>query len=139
MKNTGEMLGDKIVKLRKSRDLSQEKFSELADVPRRTLQNIESGETASPGIDTVMQIALALEMPLGELVGEKQVIPKDLIGRVVESVESEDPLRVASLLLGRFAAAPPRLRAVVLAYLFQDFEIMRKYQKEIAALMPKPK
>lgn len=139
MKKTEESLGEKIAKLRKSRHFSQDRLAEVADVPRRTLQNIESGETESPGIDNLIPIAVALEVSLGELVGEKKLIPRELIARAIESPESDDSLRVASLLLQQFEAAPPRLRAVVLAYLFQDFEIMRKYQKEIAALMPKPK
>lgn len=139
MKKTGEMVAKKIMELRKAHGFSQERLAELADVPRRTLQNIESGETSSPGIENLVPIAEALEVSISVLVGEKKIIPRELLGRVIESPDFEDPLRVAALLLEQFAAAPPRLRAVVLAYLFQDFEVMRKYQREIAALMPKPK
>ena len=62
-----------------------------------------------------------------------------MIARVIESPESLDPLRVAALLMQQFADAPPKLRAVALAYLFQDFELMKKYQKKIQALAPKSK
>lgn len=139
MKKTGEIVAEKIMKLRKARGFSQERLAELADVPRRTLQNIESGETTSPGIESLMPISAALEVSIATLVGEDMPIPRELLARVIDSAHVEDPFQVAALLMERFASAPPRLRAVVLAYLFQDFEVMRKYQREIASLTPKPK
>lgn len=137
MEKSGESLGKKIARLRGK--TSQYAFAERADMSRRTLQNIEDGTTEDPGVLTVKNIAKALEVPIGDLVGEKLGPPLDLIARVVESGEAEDVLKVGALLLERFAAAPPKLRALVLAYLLQDFSVVRKYQSEIDALKPKPK
>lgn len=137
MKKTDEKLGQRIERFRGDR--TQQGLADAANLPRRTYQNIEDGTTADPGVLKISQIATALEVSIGELIGERPVIPREMISRVIEAPESMDPLRLASLLIQQFADAPPKLRAVVLAYLFQDFEIMRKYQKEIAALAPRPK
>jgi transcriptional regulator with XRE-family HTH domain len=137
VKKSSETIGQRIARLRGK--LSQLAFAERAGISRRTLQNIESGETASPGIDNIVDIARALEVPVGDVIGEEKPLPREKIIQMIESSSSEDVLRIAGLILEQFAASPPRLRAVVLAYLFQDFEIMRKYKSDLPGLLPKPK
>jgi transcriptional regulator with XRE-family HTH domain len=56
-----------IKKLRKAKDLSQDKLSRLADVSHATIIKIESGGIQSPTINTVQKIANALGVSLDTL------------------------------------------------------------------------
>jgi transcriptional regulator with XRE-family HTH domain len=56
-----------IKKLRKAKDLSQDKLSRLADISHATIIKIESGGIQSPTIDTVQKIAKALGVSLDDL------------------------------------------------------------------------
>ena len=57
-----------IKKLRKAKDLSQEKFSGLADASHATIIKIKSGGIQSPTIDTVQKIAKALGVGVDDLI-----------------------------------------------------------------------
>lgn len=57
-----ESIGARLVRLRKGLHLTQEKLADLADIPRRTLQDIEYGATADPGVKTIQRLAEKLNV-----------------------------------------------------------------------------
>lgn len=67
------MLAANIRKLRKTRELSQEKLARLADISTVTLVKIEAGVAKEPTITTVTKIADALGVSIDELVGKRTV------------------------------------------------------------------
>lgn len=71
MENTVEKLGEKIANLRNARGWSQETLAAESGVGRRTIQNIESGTTESPGIDSVIDLAQALGVSVAYLIDDK--------------------------------------------------------------------
>ena len=60
-------IGKNIKKLRKQRDLSQDKLSKLANISHNTIIKIESGAIQSPTMDTASKIAKALGVSLDDL------------------------------------------------------------------------
>ncbi len=64
-------IGEKIIKLRKSRNISQEKLSEMIGVTRQTLSNWESDIT-SPDLKQTKKISEIFNVSLDELTGNKQ-------------------------------------------------------------------
>jgi len=60
-------LAKNIRKLRKKKNLSQDKLSKLANVAHNTIIKIESGLIKNPKIETVQNIADALDVSLDEL------------------------------------------------------------------------
>jgi len=67
MEKTIPTISKNIKKLRKTKDLSQDKLSRLADVSHATIIKIESGGIQNPTIDTVQKIAKALGVSLDDL------------------------------------------------------------------------
>ena len=67
MSNEKSTIGKNIKKLRKQRDLSQDRLSKLADISHNTIIKIESGAIQSPTIDTAQKIAKALGVSLDDL------------------------------------------------------------------------
>ena len=67
MSNEKSIIGKNIKKLRKQRDLSQDRLSKLADISHNTIINIESGAIQSPTMDTAQKIAKALGVSLDDL------------------------------------------------------------------------
>lgn len=65
------MLSENIKKLRKKKELSQDKLTKMADITLTTLVKLESGANDNPTIKTLIKIADALEVSLDELVGRK--------------------------------------------------------------------
>ncbi len=68
MAKTIPTISKNIKKLRKAKDLSQDKLSRLADVSHATIIKIESGGIQSPTIDTVQKIAKALGVGVDDLI-----------------------------------------------------------------------
>ena len=68
MEKTIPTISKNIKKLRKTKDLSQDKLSRLADVSHATIIKIESGGIQSPTIDTVQKIAKALGVSVDDLI-----------------------------------------------------------------------
>ena len=68
MSKTIPTISKNIKKLRKAKDLSQDKLSRLADVSHATIIKIESGGIQSPTIDTVQKIAKALNVSVEDLI-----------------------------------------------------------------------
>lgn len=60
-------LAKNIEKLRERKNLSQDKLSKLANVAHNTIIKIESGLIKNPKIETVQNIANALDVSLDEL------------------------------------------------------------------------
>ena len=68
------MLSDKIKKLRKNFNLSQDGLAKKADINYNTLIKIERGSNENPTLDTLWKLADAFEISIDELVERK--IPK---------------------------------------------------------------
>jgi transcriptional regulator with XRE-family HTH domain len=65
--SVGAHLGANIRQLREARGLTQQQMSKLADVPRATWANLESGE-ANPTLAVLQRVAEAFQVTLEELV-----------------------------------------------------------------------
>ncbi|SMB80332.1 transcriptional regulator, XRE family [Hymenobacter roseosalivarius DSM 11622] len=60
-------LGAHLRRLRKARGWSQQVLADVADVTKKTIYRLETGQT-SPTLDVLVCLAEGLEMPLRELV-----------------------------------------------------------------------
>jgi transcriptional regulator with XRE-family HTH domain len=67
MSKTIPIVAKNIKKLRKEKELSQDRLSRLADVSHATIIKIESGGIQSPTIDTIQKIAKALGVGVEDL------------------------------------------------------------------------
>lgn len=63
---TSRYLADNIVYLRNRRGLSQEGLAKMAEIPRSTLANIESG-SGNPSLQNLVRISTALQVGIEEL------------------------------------------------------------------------
>ena len=66
---SSKTLSKNLKKLRTQAGLSQDQMARKAGVPYSTYLKIESGVTPNPSIQTVLNIAVALEVSLDKLVG----------------------------------------------------------------------
>ena len=64
-----------IKKLRDKSGLSQDQTARKANMPLSTYLKVENGVTPNPSIQTLLNIAEALEVSLDELVGRKPTRP----------------------------------------------------------------
>ena len=64
-------IGEKIVKLRKEKNISQEKLSEMIGVTRQTLSSWES-EITSPNLKQTKKISEVFNVSWDELIGNKK-------------------------------------------------------------------
>jgi len=64
------MLGENIKKIRKKRNLTQDKLARLADIPYTSITKIETGVIKSPSIQTVAKIAKALDVKVDDLLND---------------------------------------------------------------------
>ena len=62
-----ENLGEKIQRLRKQKELSQDELARKADIPYTTLTKIEIGVIKKPSVFAVAKIAEALDISLDKL------------------------------------------------------------------------
>lgn len=71
-----------IVQLRKARGLSQDQLAKLAEIPRSTLTNIESG-AGNPSLQNLVRISAALQVGIEELLSrprnEVELITEDRV------------------------------------------------------------
>ncbi len=111
-------LGRNVKQLRAARGLTQEQMSKLSGLPRATWANLESG-AANPTLAVLHRVALALQAPIEELIGEpraeakhypagalptrmrgtvqvRSLLPDDVPGMVIERLE----LPVGARLIG---------------------------------------
>lgn len=66
------MLSSNIKKLRKQKELSQDKLARLADIPYNTLVKIESGKSDNPTFETLSKLADVFGVSIDELTGRKK-------------------------------------------------------------------
>jgi len=71
-----EVLGDRIRLVRTSRDLSQEKLAEAANLTRESINRIEKGSLKAK-LDTIAVIAGILNIPIDYLIGNEKELPAD--------------------------------------------------------------
>ncbi|HZQ30004.1 MAG TPA: helix-turn-helix transcriptional regulator [Patescibacteria group bacterium] len=60
-------LGEKIKRLRKSQNLTQEKLAELASVDPKTIISIETGARRNPTLKTLSKLANALGVKVKDI------------------------------------------------------------------------
>ncbi len=66
MIGTYKKVGERIKRLRKEKDMTQEKLAELTKIEARSIVDIESGKR-NPTLKTLTKIARALEIELAQL------------------------------------------------------------------------
>ncbi len=71
-----EVMGDRIRLVRTSRDLSQEKLAEAANLTRESINRIEKGSLKAK-LDTIAVIASILNIPIDYLIGNKDDLAAD--------------------------------------------------------------
>jgi len=79
------MLGENILKLRKSKGLSQEQLGEQINVTRQTISNWELGET-SPNPEQLKLLSKALNISVDEL------LENDVNGVIIQKVSNTEKL-----------------------------------------------
>ena len=73
--DTAKNLGNNVRALRESRGMTQQQMAKLSGIPRPTWANLESG-AANPTLAVVVRVALALQVPLEELIGPPRASAK---------------------------------------------------------------
>src|SRR4030095_3729903 len=68
-------LGNNIRQLREARRMTQDHIAQLADIPRPTWANIESG-ASNPTLAVLVKVANALQVPVEELIGPPRAVVK---------------------------------------------------------------
>ncbi len=86
--NISKIIGEKISKLRKEKEISLSKLAEVAKISKSTLSSIESGN-ANPTISTLWAIADALNVSFGELL-PKEFNKVDESGITVKLIEQSE-------------------------------------------------
>ena len=66
------MIAINVKRLRKQKQLSQDKLARLADIPYNTLVKIESGKSDNPTFETLSKLADVFGVSIDELVGRKR-------------------------------------------------------------------
>lgn len=65
-----ETIGDRIKKLIKEKDMTQEELARKADIPYATLLKILNGSVENPTVKTMQKLAMALEVSVDELLAK---------------------------------------------------------------------
>lgn len=85
-------LGYRFARLRKKKDISQEKLEGLSGVSKNTITKFETGETNS-GVETLYLMAKPLDIELGQLFSDAEHVPvmySPIIERIVEQLNHQD-------------------------------------------------
>ncbi len=61
-------IGQNIKKLRKKKNISQDKLSKLADISLNTVVKLELDQSPNPTLDTLKKIAKALDITIDDLI-----------------------------------------------------------------------
>lgn len=61
-------LANNIMRLRKKKNISQEKLARLSDVANNTIIKMESGENDNPTLETLRKVARALDVSVDDLI-----------------------------------------------------------------------
>lgn len=92
MTNIKEQLGKRIREIRKNRNYTQEKLSELADMEIPTLSNIENGKNY-PNYETLAKLSKALGVRPYELYMFDYYISKeDMIKEISSHMQNDETL-----------------------------------------------
>ena len=107
---------DNLKELKKTKGMTIKQIADATKIPESTLKRIFSGETTDPYVTTIHRIAVALDVPLDQILADTNAVlsPKSIVEvkENAEAVEAERDLVLAELKM---------LRAKVTA---QDTEIM---------------
>ena len=68
MTNNKSVIAENIKKYRKKKGITQDKLSKIADITYNTIIKIESGATRNPRVETLKQIADALDVGVDDLI-----------------------------------------------------------------------
>ena len=87
-------IGSRLRSARKAKSLSQERLARQADVSLNMVSRLERGEIADPHISGLRKIADALDMSIGELLGEPvplaEASPSGPLSRAEEEAADEE-------------------------------------------------
>jgi transcriptional regulator with XRE-family HTH domain len=86
--NFKRALGNLILRLRKERNISQERLALEAEIDRTRLGEIERGE-ANATIDTLSKIAAILNQTLGSLIEEAEEIASGVVKKPIPTTKPE--------------------------------------------------
>lgn len=64
---TKKKVGERLRKLRKQKELTQEKLAELAKVDPKTIIEVENGKRKNPTFKTLNKITEVLKVPLSQI------------------------------------------------------------------------
>jgi transcriptional regulator with XRE-family HTH domain len=64
------MVGQRIAALRKAQGLTQLRLAHRTGIALNTISRLERGENENPELNTLLAIAAALSVPVGELLAE---------------------------------------------------------------------
>ena len=74
-------IGANIKRIRKSKGITQKTLSKNTEIPYRTLQDYENNKIKEPAVSKLAIIANKLNVTLGELTGEAEILKNELILR----------------------------------------------------------
>lgn len=94
LKDENISLGENIKKLRKNKGLTQDKLSEITKISIASIQRYESGKR-QPNIQTLNKIAIALDVPLNELLGTNATT-NDIEKKIGTSLNEGDKKKVVN-------------------------------------------
>lgn len=74
-------IAENVRRIREARGISNSELARSANVHRTTITALESGQVRNPGVFTLYPIALALRVPMEDLMGASRLIDRDRIRR----------------------------------------------------------
>ena len=80
---------DNLLELKKEKNLSTKQLAEKSNLPEKTVSRILTGHTTHPYIDTLYQLATALDCSLGDiLAGTKAVVGDTKLSELKENLDA---------------------------------------------------
>jgi transcriptional regulator with XRE-family HTH domain len=94
------MLSDNIKKHLESRKITKYKLSKLTGIPTTTIHDIISGKNQNPAYEKISKIAAALDIPIAELTGEKEITLEGAYIEVAKVAQDKkvDPKKLLALI-----------------------------------------
>lgn len=96
-------LAQNILSLRKKKNWSQDRLAQIAEIPRTTLTNMESGE-GNPTLQNVIKVSEALGIGIEELIGKPR-------NEVVLLTKDEVPFKMTGQVLS-YSLMPDRIKGI---------------------------
>ena len=91
MENLKEKLGQQIRKIRKSKNYTQEKLSELINIEVPSLSNIETGKFA-PSFETIQKLSEALNVKIKDFYDFDELSEKEMQTEIIELLKKNSKL-----------------------------------------------